>query len=128
MIAASTSKIGIHVTNTSAGLQTGGSSSQGSVYSESRTIAATKIRVTPTTWLLKPRQSMEQTSFGYFRYSTNKRLGRTSYSAMNPGVAASMNKRKAIEPTTQIAVNPCHASHRPGIAEIGANNAGIKHI
>ena len=48
-----------------------------------------------------PRHSIGTTSCGYFKYSTNKRFGRTSYSAIKPGVAASKNTNNTIQAITQ---------------------------
>src|SRR5574343_349073 len=57
--------------------------------------------VPPTRWRRKPFHSMGNTSAGYFRYSTNRRLGRESYSLMNAGDAISSRARSATDRTTQ---------------------------
>ena len=54
---------------------------------------------------LNPVHSIEKTSRGNFKYSINRRLGRTSYWLINVGVASSINTTSVIARTAQNAVS-----------------------
>ncbi len=128
MIIAKITSMGSQISNVTDGSQDGYIASHGSVNSDVKIMAASTTSSAVTTWIRKPFHSIAHTSFGYLKYSTNRRLGRTSYSAIKPGVEASIKSKKVMEPTIQKAVKPCHTSHAPGSTEIGARSAGIKQI
>ena len=95
----------------------------------SRTMAhTTKVvaSVPPTRWRRNPFHSMGNTSAGYFRYSTNRRLGRESYSLMNAGDAISSRARSATDRTTQYLLSTRQNRQVRCMASTGARSSSGK--